>query len=144
MPKYDPKSLTDAADAIFNATNETEEVYTPAGGSQYGSWDASVFLPPHEEMSLFVEKYDESYPGSHRYETLDDFKPESYEVFLTKDFFTTFETVYESAIKAVNATVKQAGYGAEGLYRMSDNIKAVEDANITAVFAVLDKTQNRG
>ena len=144
MPKYDSKSLTDAAETIFNATDETQEHYTPAGGSQYGSWDASVSLPLHEQMALLGKKYDESYPGSQRYETLDDFKPESYEVFLTKDFFTTFGTVYESAMNAVNATVQQAGYGAEGLSRMSENIKAVEDANITAVFDVLDKTQNRG
>ena len=144
MPKYDQKSLTDAADTILNATSETDEVNTPAGGSEYGSWDASLSLPPHEEMSLFREKYDEAYPGSQRDETLDDFKPESYEVFLTKDFFTTFGTIYKSAILAVDATAKQAGYGAEGLYRMSHNNKAVEDANITAVFEVLDKTQNRG
>jgi hypothetical protein len=37
MPKYDPKSLTDAAEIILNATDETEEHYNPAGGSQYGS-----------------------------------------------------------------------------------------------------------
>jgi len=101
-------------------------------------------LPPHEEMSLFVKKYGEPYPGTYRYETLDDFKPESHEVFLTKDFFTTFGTIYRSAITAVDTTVKQAGYGAAGLSRMSDNIKAVEDANTTAVFEVLSKTQKRG
>jgi hypothetical protein len=144
MPKYDPKSLTDAAEIILNATDETEEHYNPAGGSQYGSWDASTSLPMHEQMSLFRNKYDDPFSSSPRTETLDDFKPESYEVFLTRDFFTTFETVYGTAIKAVQTTVRQAGYGAEGLYHMSDNIKAVEDANITAVFHVLDKTQNRG
>ena len=144
MPKYDPKTLTDAADAISYASNETKETYHPAGGSQYGSWDASMSYPAHEEMSLFVKKYDQSYPGSYQYETLDDFKPESHEVFLTEDFFTTFGVIYRSAITAVETTVKQAGYGAAGLHRMADNIKAVEDANITAVFEVLAKTQNRG
>jgi hypothetical protein len=144
MPKYDQNSLRDASGTIFNATDETHEHYNPAGGSQYGSWDASMSLPLHEQMSLFRQKYGEEYPGSSRSETLDDFKPESYEVFLTKDFFTTFGTVYESAMNAVETTVKQAGYGAAGLSRMADNIKAVEDANVVAVFDVLDKTQNRG
>ncbi|GAB2814075.1 hypothetical protein GCM10027176_18300 [Actinoallomurus bryophytorum] len=144
MPKYDPKSLSDAAEAILNATDDTMEHYHPAGGSQYGSWDASMSLPMHEQMSLFGLKYGDPYPGETKSETLDDFKPESYEVFLTANFYTAFGAVYESAIKAVKATAKQATYGAEGLYRMSDNIKAVEDANITAVFHALDKTQNRG
>jgi hypothetical protein len=91
-------------------------------------------------MSLLMMKN----PDTMQYETLDDFKPESWEVFLTKDFFTTFQTVYDSSQKAVRATAQQAGYGGQGLDRMAWNAKAVEDDNITAVFKTLDKTQNRG
>jgi hypothetical protein len=144
MPKYDQKSLTDAADAIMRAVDDTEPQTTPAGGSQYGSWDASTSYPPHQEMSLFLEQSDEGYPGHSRFQTLDDFAPRSYETFLTKDFFTTYEKVYGAAIAAVGATVKQARYGGTGLFRMAENMAEVEDANLTAVFGVLDKTQNRG
>lgn len=140
MPKYDEKSLTDAAQSISTATDDAKEQYNPAGGSQYGSWPASTTLPAHEEMSLLLVVN----PDKGEYQSLDDFKPESWQAFLTKDFFTTFKTVYESAEKAVNATAQQAGYGGGGLERMAENAKAVEDENITAVFNALDKTQNRG
>ncbi|GLY87939.1 hypothetical protein [Actinoallomurus iriomotensis] len=139
MPKYDQKSLTDAAEAISYATEDTKEKYYPAGGSQYGSWPASTLLPAHEGMSLLMMKN----PDTMQYETLDDFKPESWEVFLTKDFFTTFQTVYDSSQKAVRATAQQAGYGGYGLDRMAWSAKHVEDDNVTAVFKTLDKTQNR-
>jgi hypothetical protein len=144
MPKYDQKSLTDAADAILSAVDDTEPRTTPAGGSQYGSWQASTTYPPHEQMSLFVKQSDKDYPGESRFQTLDDFAPKSYEVFLTKDFFATYEKVYEAAVAAVSATVKQARYGGTGLYRMADNMAEVEDANLTEVLGVLNKTQNRG
>ncbi len=144
MPKYDQKSLTGAAQSIYRATDDAAEHYTPAGGSQYGSWDASVSLPPHEQMSLLLTQYDRTTYGGTRRETMDDFKPEAHEVFLTHDFFTAFETVYASAMRAVNATAKQAGYGADGLVHMADNVKYVEDANIAAVFHTLDQTQKRG
>ena len=143
MPKYDFKSLSDAAQAIDSATWDTKEIYNPAGGSQYGSWDASVTLPTHEKLSLFAEVRDEEDLIGMRRQTLDDFKPESYEVFLTENFFETFERFYRSAIAAVEVTVKQAGYGAAGLSRMSENMKATEDANLTATFHVLDKMQNQ-
>jgi hypothetical protein len=143
VPKYDFKSLSDAAQAIDSATWDTKEDYRPAGGSQYGSWDASVTLPMHEKMSLLVDVPDHLSRSGMRSQTLDDFKPESYEVFLTENFFETFGRFYRSAIKAVDVTVKQAGYGAAGLSRMSENMKATEDANLTATFRVLDKMQNR-
>jgi hypothetical protein len=78
-----------------------------------------------------------------RSQTVDDFKPESYEVFLTENFFETFGRFYRSACSAVEVTVKQAAYGAGGLSRMTENMKATEDANLTATFHVLDKMQNR-
>ncbi|MFB9832518.1 hypothetical protein [Actinoallomurus acaciae] len=140
MPKYDEKSLTDAAQSISAATDNATAQYHPAGGSQYGSWPASTTLPAHERMSLLLMLN----PDTGESQSLDDFKPKSWQVFLTKDFFTTFETVYESAEKAVNATVQQAGYGGYGLEQMTLNAKTVEDKNITAVFHTLDKTQNRG
>ncbi|WP_329248889.1 hypothetical protein OG417_02150 [Actinoallomurus sp. NBC_01490] len=140
MPKYDESSLAEAAQSISSATDDTHEHYNPAGGSQYGSWPASTTRPAHERMSLLLL----TNPDTLTYQTLDDFKPESWQVFLTKDFFTTFKTVYEAAEKAVDATSQQAGYGGHGLDRMALNAKAVEDKNITAVFNALDKTQNRG
>jgi hypothetical protein len=144
MPKYDQKSLTGAAQSIYRATDDASEHYYSAGGSQYGSWDASVSLPPHEKMSLLRTVYDGSEPGGTRQEIMDDFAPDSHEVFLTRDFFIEFGRVYVSAVKAVQATVEQAGYGAAGLDQMARNARYVEDANITAIFHALDKTQNRG
>jgi hypothetical protein len=143
MPKYDFTSLSDAAQAIDSATWDTRETYTPAGGSQYGSWDASVGLPEHEKMSLFHDVPDDLDPSGMRSQTIDDFKPESYEVFLTENFFETFGRFYRSACLAVEVTAKQAAYGAGGLSRMAENMKATEDANLTATFRVLDKMQNR-
>ncbi|GAA4513173.1 hypothetical protein GCM10023191_079880 [Actinoallomurus oryzae] len=144
MPKYDESSLTEAAQSISSATDETHEHYNPAGGSQYGSWPASTTLPAHERMSLLLVKDFEALTDQETYQTLDDFKPESWQIFLTKDFFTTFETVYRAAEKAVETTSQQAEYGGYGLDRMALNAKAVEDKNITAIFNALDKTQNRG
>ncbi|MDN3354412.1 hypothetical protein [Actinomadura sp. DC4] len=143
MPKYDSKSLEDAAKAIGSATVDTYEEQIPAGGSQYGSWDAMTVLPAHEQLSLYREISDEhAYKGS-RWQSIGDFSPEPHEVFLTKGFFETFDHFYDSAISAVTTTAKQADYGARGLYRMSENRKAAEDANLTSVFGVLDKMKNR-
>ncbi len=143
MPKYDWKSLTDAAEAIYEGVDRTKSKYYPPGASQYGSWQGSTFLPSHADMSLFSKIYGNSHPGETRYENIEDFKPESWQTFLTSVFYKDFDTVYESAIKAVTATAAQANYGSVGLSHMAQTMKAVDDKNITAVFSALNTTQNR-
>jgi hypothetical protein len=143
MPKYDQKSLNDAAHVIDQAAYSTEEQYYPAGGSQYGSWAASMALPAHEQMALLLRREEPNGAADQGWQNLDDFAPESWETFLTKDFFTDFAKVYDAAMHAVAATAEQATYGSLGLLQMAQNAKKVEDANITDIFHSLDKTQNR-
>ncbi len=127
MTKYDSRSLSIAANAIYQGVLGTEVQNDPA----------------HADMSLFSQIPDDPRPGMVRLEDINDFAAEPWQTFLTKVFYINFDEIYESAKKAVTATADQAQYASTGMNRMSENRKAVEDKNLTAVFGALNTTQNR-
>ena len=69
--------------------------------------------------------------------------PEPYEELLTEPLGTALHAVMPPLTSALGNLAKQTRYCAEGVYRMAENQKYAEDANVTAVFDVMEKSLDR-